>query len=87
MELTDQQVIDLFGRLGRIEAKLEATPANCPVHAEQIRAIDGRLSEVEHQIGKVETVIGKKELLVALFGAIGIGLGFFVKYLWTRLVP
>jgi len=86
MELTDQQVIDLFTRLGRIEEKLESGPINCPLHAEHIRVLGLRVDDLEEQVGKVETVIGRKELLVAMFGAIGIGFSFMVKYLWARIV-
>ena len=85
MELTNEQVIELFGRLARIEAKLEQAPPACAIHTEQITGLVRRVDDIEDQLGKVETVIGKKELLVALFGAIGIGFGFFIKYLWARL--
>jgi len=85
MQLTDQQVIELFSRLASIEQQLKAGPAACQLHREQIKALGERVDGIEDQLGKVETVIGKKELLVALFGAIGIGFGFMVKYLWVRL--
>lgn len=86
MELSDQQVIELFSRLARIEAQLGTAPASCAVHSEQIRELGARVDDIELQVGKVETVIGRKELIVAAFGALGVGVGFAIKYLLAAVV-
>lgn len=86
MELTNDQVISLFTRLGGIEArlggiedKLETPGPSCAVHTTQIQALSDDMKEVKDKLSRVQTVIGKKELIVAAFGAIGFGIAWALK--------
>ena len=81
MELTDQQVIDLFTELGEIKAQLAAGPTQCAVHSEQIRALTKAVEAHDAKLAAVQTVIGKKELIVAAFGALGFGIAWALKAL------
>jgi hypothetical protein len=80
MELSNEQVIDLFDRLGRIEQQLETigtSGQNCAVHSEQIKDMTRRLEIVEGQQGK-------QNLIAVTLGAIGAAIVLAVKYLAVR---
>jgi hypothetical protein len=95
MELSKHDAIEIFSALARIEARQEAfekrldTPgALCAVHIEQIREMKDDIGDVKKEIvivyGKlsaVQTVIGKKEIIVAAFGAFGFGMMWAFKAL------
>lgn len=81
MQLSEQQVIDLFTKLGEINAKLDAGPVDCPVHAERIATLVMRMEKAEAKLSAVQTVIGKKELIVGAFGALGFGAMWALKAL------
>lgn len=81
MQLSEQQVIDLFTKLGEINAKLDAGPIDCPVHAERIATLMNRMEKAESKLSAVQTVIGKKEVIVAAFGALGFGMMWALKAL------
>lgn len=85
MELSDQQVMDLFRELGDIKARLGDGPLKCPVHEVEIVDLKKDVREIKDKLGAVQTVIGKKELIVACFGALGFGFAWFVRYLWTKV--
>ena len=80
MELSNEQVIDLFDRLGRIEQQLETFAASgptCAVHSEQIKDVTRRLEIVEGQQGK-------QNLIAMTLGAIGAAIVLAVKYIAVR---
>ena len=88
MEMSESKIIEIFERLGGIDAKLDALAkpgAICAVHTEQLTGVDRRLADVERRVVAVQTVVGKKELVVACFGALGFGFARFVRYLWTKV--
>lgn len=66
------------------ELKERGIPS-CAVHYLEVQQATKRLDTLEGRVGKAEVAIGKKELLMTLFAAIGVGFGFFVKYLWGKL--
>ena len=77
MELSEQQVIDLFRELGEINAKiaeLSKPGAICAVHTSKIESFDER-------IASLETQQGKQNLIAVTLGAIGAGLILALKYL------
>jgi hypothetical protein len=81
VQLSEQQVIDLFTKIGEINTKLDAGPINCPVHAERIAVLMARMEKAEGKLSAVQTVIGKKELIVVAFGALGFGMLWALKVL------
>lgn len=77
MELSEQQVIDLFRELGEINAKiveLSKPGAVCAVHTSKIEGFEDR-------IASLETQQGKQNLIAVTLGAIGAGLILALKYL------
>ena len=58
---------------------------SCAVDRLEIELSGGRLTALEARMAKAEVAIGKKELLMALFAAIGVGLGYFIKFLWGKM--
>ncbi len=85
MQLSEQQVMDLFRELGEIKARIDAGPAECRVHSEQIKNIVERVEKAEEKLDRVQTVIGKKELIVAAFGALGFGIAWAFKAMVAML--
>lgn len=81
MELSDQQVMDLFRELGEIKARIGDGPLKCPVHEVEIVDLKKDVREIKEKLGAVQTVIGKKELIVAAFGALGFGMMWALKAL------
>jgi prefoldin subunit 5 len=77
VELSEQQVIDLFRELGEINARLDALAepgAVCAVHTSKIESFGDRLNSLETQQGK-------QNLIAVTLGAIGAGLILALKYL------
>jgi hypothetical protein len=77
VELSNEQVIDLFERLGSIETKLEALAkpgAVCAVHTD-------RLDRMEKDLDLVKQQQGKQNLIAVTLGAIGAALVLAIKYL------
>jgi hypothetical protein len=77
VELSEQQVIDLFRELGAINARLDALNepgAICAVHTSKIESFGDRLDSLETQQGK-------QNLIAVTLGAIGAGLILALKYL------
>lgn len=66
------------------ELKTAGLPS-CALHYMEVQGVVADVAELKKQIAEVHTVIGKKELLVASFSALGLGFAFFVKFLWGRL--
>lgn len=58
---------------------------SCALHYLEVQNVVDDVKELQLQMKGVHTVIGKKELLVASFSALGLGFAFFVKFLWGRL--
>jgi hypothetical protein len=80
MELTNEQVIDLFERLGSIETKLEALQrpgAICAVHT-------GKLERIEKDLELVQRQQGKQNLIAVTLGAIGAAIVLALKYLVSK---
>lgn len=80
MELTSEQVIDLFARLSGIETELKnlSKPgAMCAVHADNLADLRRRMEGVEQQQGK-------QNLIAATLGAIGAAIVLAVRYVTTR---
>ena len=80
MELTNEQVIDLFERLGSIEAKIEslAKPgAACTAHG-------GRLDRIEKDLELVKNQQGKQNLIAVTLGAIGASIVLAIKFLASK---
>lgn len=86
MELSDQQVMDLFRELGEIKARIGDGPLKCPVHEVEIVDLKKDVREIKEKLGAVQTVIGKKELIVAAFGALGFGMTWALKALAAWVV-
>jgi hypothetical protein len=83
VQLSDQQVIDIFERLGGIEAKLDALArpgAVCQVHSSRLDDIVKRMDLQEKKIDDHGAVLGKHGLISATLGAIGAVLVLVVKY-------
>lgn len=81
MELSNEQVIDLFDRLGRIEQQLEAFAAsgpNCAVHSEQIANIRRDLDDVRGQQAK-------QNVIAATLGVIGASIVLTIKYVMGKI--
>lgn len=86
MEFNEQDIKDILAGLADIKERLvrmetiqgQPSPA-CALHSERIEALGRRMDKAEEKLSHVQTVIGKKELIVAAFGAIGVGLGFAIK--------
>ena len=77
MELSEQQVIDLFRELGEINARLDALNepgAVCAVHTSQIESFSKRIESLEVQQGK-------QNLIAVSLGAIGAAIVLALKYL------
>jgi len=80
MELTNEQVIDLFERLGSIEAKIEGLGhpgANCVAHGD-------RLDRIEKDLDLVKTQQGKQNLIAVTLGAIGAAIVLAIKFLASK---
>lgn len=81
MELSNEQVIDLFDRLGRIEQQLEAFAASgpsCAVHSEQIANIRRDLDDVRGQQAK-------QNVIAATLGVIGASIVLTIKYVMGKI--
>ena len=57
---------------------------SCAADRLHILGTEDKIEALESRVAKTEIAIGKKELLMTLFAAIGIGIGFFIKYLWGK---
>ncbi len=80
MELSNEQVIDLFERLGSIETKLEALAkpgAICALHTD-------RLDRIEKDMDLVKTQQGKQNLIAVTLGAIGAAIVLAIKFIASR---
>lgn len=62
------------------ELKERGIPS-CAVHYLEVQQASKRLDVVEGKLATVQTVIGKKELIVACFGALGFGIAWAFKAL------
>ncbi len=84
MELDNQDVRNIVAelsainsRLSRIEEAQKHPSPECAVHAEQIRALDGRMKSVETQQGK-------QNLIAVTLGAIGAAIVLAIKFVASR---
>ena len=81
MELSNEHVIDLFERLGRIEQQLEGFQAggpSCAVHSEQIATMRRDLDDVRSQQAK-------HNIIAATLGVIGASIVLTIKYVAGKL--